>query len=81
MIRIVLVSWGEDDWRIYRQSQWIGEVRRRPEAATRPRRHFDIAEGAFKVCLDEWAHAGAGASRQAALDCLDRHGAVEVHRA
>jgi hypothetical protein len=81
MIRLVLVGWGEDDWRIYRQSQWIGQVRRQPGAATRPRRHFDIDEDAYKVCLDQWAHAGAGTSRQSALDCLARQGAVEVRRA
>jgi hypothetical protein len=80
MIRVVLVGWREGDWRIYRQPQWIGQVRRQPEAAVRPRLHFDIDEDAYKTCLDEWAHAGAGTSRQSALDCLARHGAIEVRR-
>ncbi|HEX8201116.1 MAG TPA: hypothetical protein VF590_11555 [Isosphaeraceae bacterium] len=78
MLRVVLVGWAEDDWRIYRQLQWIGQVRRRPDAATRPRRHFDIAEEAYQACRDEWTQGAAGASAGAALDCLARHGAVEV---
>src|SRR4051812_10100165 len=78
MIRVVLVGWAEDDWRIYRQPQWIGQVRRSPEAATRPRHHFDVDEDAYKSCLTEWTRAGAGSSLPAARDCLARHGAVEV---
>jgi hypothetical protein len=81
MIRVVLVGWGEDDWRIYRQTQWIGQVRRQPEATARPRRHFDIDEASYTACLDEWAHDGAGTSQQSALECLSRHGAVEVRLA
>lgn len=80
MIRAVLVGWAEDDWRIYRQTQWINQVRQRPEAASRPRHHFDVDEEAYKACLDEWTRAGAGSSRRTALDCLARHGAVEVLR-
>jgi hypothetical protein len=78
LIRVVLVGWAEDDWRLYRQPQWIGQIRRQPEASARPRRHFDVDEDSYKACLDEWTPAGAGSSRQSALDCLARHGAVEV---
>ena len=77
-MRIVLVGWSDGDWRLYRQPQWIGEVRRQPEAAARPRRHFDIEEDAFRSCLDAWQHDAAGASLQSALARLAHHGATEV---
>jgi hypothetical protein len=80
MIRVVLVGWEQGDWRTYRQPQWIGEVRRDPAASGRPRLHFDIDEDAYKACLAEWGRSGAGASREAALAALARHGAAEVAR-
>ena len=77
-MRIVLVSRAAGNWRTYRQPQWMGEVRRDPDAAALPRRHFDVEEDAYRACLDEWDRAGAGASEAAALACLARHGAAEV---
>ena len=42
MIRIVLVGWAENDWRAFRQPQWMAQVRETAEAASLPRLHFDI---------------------------------------
>ncbi len=78
MIRIVLVGWSDNDWRLYRQSLWIGQVRRQPQAARWPRHHFDIDEASYSSCLDGWERSGANASRQAALDRLAEYGAVEI---
>ena len=81
MIRVVLAGWKEDDWRIYRQSQWMGEVRRDPSAASLPRHQFDIGEDAYSTALADWERARAGASRETARDYLARFGAVEILRA
>ena len=79
-MRIVLVGWAEDDWRIYRQAQWMGEVRSDPEAATRPKRHFDIEEDAFRDVLGRWGPERLGADSQAADSALAAAGAAEVKR-
>jgi len=77
-MRIVLVGRSGADWRTYRQTRWIGEVRRDPAASALPRRHFDIEEDAYRACLDDWDRGGAGSGEAAAVACLARHGAVEV---
>ncbi len=79
-MRMVLVGWSQGDWRIYRQPQWIGEVRRDPAAVALPRRHFDVDEPAYLACLEEWKQGTAAASLPQALATLARHGAVEVVR-
>ncbi len=78
MIRAVLVGWKDGDWRLFRQPQWMAEVRRAPEASTRPRRHFDIEEDAFGAVLEAWTVEDGGASLEAATGLLGRFGAVEV---
>ena len=74
MIRAVLVGWSNTDWRLYRQSQWMAEVRRTPEASALPRRHFDIEESAFSEALEVWRSDGAGSSLEAALVLLTARG-------
>ena len=76
MIRIVLVGWADDDWRAYRQPQWMAQVRESPEAASLPRLHFDIDADAYKTALAGWD----GSSRVAAVGVLAGLGAVEVRR-
>ena len=78
MIRAVLVGRADCDWRLYRQAQWMAEVRRSPEVTTLPRKHFDIPDDLFTPALDGWGREGAGASLSAATQHLGRHGAVEV---
>ena len=78
MIRVVLVGWSPRDWRIYRQPQWIGQVRRQPEASSLPRRHFDMDEEAYLAALRDWDASGAGADLDSALEHLGRLGAIEV---
>ena len=80
MIRIVFVGWKDNDWRLYRQPQWMAQVRETPEAATDERLHFDIDENAFKAALAEWNQAGGRSSRESAIEAIRRHGAVEVRR-
>ncbi len=77
MIRIVLAGWSDGDWRVYRQPQWMAQVRLAPEAATLPRVNFDIDEAEYVAALAGWD----GSSRGSALDLLERHGAREVRRA
>jgi hypothetical protein len=78
MIRIVLVGWSEKDWRIFRQEQWMAEVRREPSAAGLTRIHFDIDEGEYRTLVDTWAREAHGSNRRTAVDRLARSGAVEV---
>ncbi len=80
MIRIVLAGLSDDNWRIFRQTQWMGEVRKSPELATCPRLHFDIDEPAYEDLVRDWVAIGAGASRQAAVARLLAALAVEVRR-
>ncbi len=79
MIRSVLVGFSEVDWRLFRQDRWMAEVRRDPAASSRPRRHFDIAEDAFRAAVAAWEAEGASAGRDRAIALLIRLGAVEVH--
>ena len=76
MIRIVLVGWAENDWRTFRQPQWMAQVRSTPEAAQLPRLHFDIDEDRYGAALIAWD----GSSREAAIDILCRFGANEIIR-
>jgi hypothetical protein len=80
MIRAVLVGWSDDDWRLYRQPQWMAEVRRSPEASALPRRHFDIEDGDYSRVLAAWAPGSTGSSLADALEVLGRFGAVEIAR-
>ncbi|MDB5351344.1 MAG: hypothetical protein JWN86_2591 [Planctomycetota bacterium] len=80
MIRVVLVGWQDEDWRLFRQAQWMAQIRETPAVASRPRIHFDIEEDAYKTAIRDWDTFGSRASRQAALEALGRHGAVEVRR-
>jgi hypothetical protein len=81
MIRIVLVGWAIDDWRLYRQPQWMAQVRDDPQVASYPRLHFDLAEETYQRLLNEWATSQAKSSREAAEALLTERGAVEVRRA
>ena len=76
MIRIALVGWAENDWRTYRQSQWMAQVRNSPEAAGLPRLHFDIEDEQYKSAIAQWD----GSSRESALAILAGHEAVEIQR-
>ena len=78
MIRVVLVGWSSQDWRVYRQAQWMAEVRRSPEAGQLPRHHFDIGEDGYRLALSAWNDEGAAASFEAAASLLRRQGASEV---
>jgi hypothetical protein len=78
MIRVVLVGWSNKDWRLYRQPQWMAEVRRTPEAASLPRCHFDLEDSAFSQALGAWDRDGAGLSLEAARGLLTRLGASEI---
>ena len=80
MTRLVLVGWANHDWRIYRQQQWMAEVRRHPEATQFPRRHFDIEDSAFNVVQGLWSLDEAKTSEPAATALLASHGAIEVLR-
>jgi len=80
MVRVVLVGWSDGDWKLYRQPQWMAEVRRDPTASTLPRRHFDLEESAFQQALKAWDREGAGSSLQLALEFLGRLGGVEALR-
>ncbi len=73
MIRAVLVGPHEGTWRLYRQPQWMAEVRRDPSATARPRRIFDIEDDAFPLALE--ALAAPDADGPAILEGL---GAVAV---
>lgn len=76
MIRIVLVGWAENDWRTYRQPQWMAQVRNSPEAATLPRFHFDIEEDAYQAVLSDWD----GSGHEPARNVLANRGAIEIQR-
>lgn len=76
MIRIVLAGWADNNWRVYRQPQWMAQVRDAPEAASLRRLHFDIEEDAYETALAGWD----GSSRAAAVGVLCGLGAVEVRR-
>jgi hypothetical protein len=78
MIRVVLVGWSENDWRLYRQPQWMAEARRTPEAASLPRRHFDLEDSAFSQAIEAWDRHGAGLNLEAARGRLTRLGASGV---
>jgi len=78
MIRAVLVGWTTENWRLYRQPQWMAEVRRNPEVTSLPRHHFDIGDDDFDFVLDAWTRKGAGTSLEAARTLLTRFGAVEI---
>ena len=78
MTRTVLVGWAEDDWRLYRQPQWMAEVRRSPGATRLPRHHFDLGDEALAIALESWAREGAGTSFRAATGLLAKLGAAEV---
>ena len=78
MIRIVLAERGDGDWRAYRQAQWIGEVRRDPDAALVARRHFDMEQPAYQEFLDASRAAGHALDRNEAMALLTAHGAREV---
>ena len=76
MIRVVLAGWADDDWRPYRQPQWMAQVRQSPEAARLPRVHFDIAEAAYEAALAAWD----GTRRESAVAALTSRGAMEILR-
>jgi hypothetical protein len=78
MVRAVLVGRSESSWELYRQPQWMAEVRRDPSASELPRRHFDLEETAFARALEIWGREAAGSSLDSALATLNELGAVEV---
>ena len=80
MIRAVLVGYSESRWQLFRQPQWMAEVRRNPQSATLPKRYFDIDEAAYRQVIDDWEPQGAGSSVETALEILGRFGASEVTR-
>ncbi len=77
MIRAVLVEAPEGPWRLYRQQQWMAEVRRDPSAADRPRHHFDIEEPGFAEALEALPRPEAEPDP---LALLARVGAIAVPR-
>jgi len=77
VIRAVLVGPPGGPWRLFRQPQWMAEVRRDPAAAGLPRHHFDIEESAFGEALETLRRSDAGLDPFAVLDRL---GAVAVVR-
>ncbi len=80
MTRAVLVGYSSTHWKLYRQPQWMAEVRRDPQAAMLPKRYFDLEEEAYRQAHDRWQDAGAGASLGAALELLGELGATEMTR-
>ncbi len=80
MIRIVLVGLTATDWKLFRQPQWMAEVRREPQSASLPKRYFDINEDAYRQALDGWDTENAGSSCEAAVGFLDQLGATEIVR-
>jgi hypothetical protein len=78
MTRAVLVGYSTTDWKLYRQPQWMAEVRRNPEGALLPKRYFDLEETAYRQALDRWAEAGS--SLEAAVGLLAQVGAIEITR-
>ena len=78
MIRVVLVEWSGKDWRIFRQEQWMAEVRRNPSAAGLTRIHFDVDEDSYRGVCETWDRGAHGSSRQSAVDRLLQSGAVEI---
>jgi hypothetical protein len=77
-VRIVLASENGHDWRTYRQPQWIGLVRGRPDAAGWPRHHFDVDETAYRPLLERWDRDRLGGSLDSALAALRLAGATEI---
>ncbi|RLT12199.1 MAG: hypothetical protein DWI24_06240 [Planctomycetota bacterium] len=68
MIRALLVRNSTGDWRLYRQSQWMSEIRRNLEAAGCLKVHFDIEEPGFLTLLNSPEHrAGFDAERLAGM--------------
>ena len=78
MVRAVLVGWADNDWRLYRQPQWMAEVRRSPEASSLPRRHFDVEETAFRQAVEAWEVERAGSTLSNSIALLERLGATEI---
>jgi hypothetical protein len=77
-VRIVLAAEHGDDWRTYRQPQWIGLVRGRPDAAGWPRHHFDVDETAYLALLERWNRDRLGGSLDSALAALRQAGVAEI---
>jgi hypothetical protein len=80
MIRVVLVGYSETQWKLFRQPQWMAEVRRDPQASTLPKRYFDIEEAAYKQALDGWNNQNAGSHCVTAVEFLTKLGAIEIVR-
>lgn len=78
MIRIVLAETDAGHWKTYRQPQWIGQVRDRPEAAGWVKVHYDIEEEAYKGVLARWLAEELGRDRVAAEGALVVAGATVV---
>jgi hypothetical protein len=78
MTRAVLVGEPTGRWKLYRQAQWMPEVRRNPAAATWPKRYFDLEESAYLEALANWEDAAG--SLEAALERLQTLGANEIIR-
>ena len=80
MIRAVLVGPFDGGWRLYRQQQWMAEVRRDPTAADRPRHYFDVEETAYTQALDALGHSEADPPDLDPFAILERLGAIAVAR-
>ena len=78
MIRAVLVGYSATEWKLFRQPQWMAEVRRNPGSATFPKRYFDIEESGLRKAGEDWENQGS--SIESALALLTSLGAVEVVR-
>jgi hypothetical protein len=78
MVRVALVEWSEKDWRIFRQEQWMAEVRRDPSASGLARINFDLDANAYSELVETWTRGAHGSSRRSAVERLLRSGAVEV---
>ncbi len=80
MIRAVLVGYSTTEWKLFRQPQWMAEVRRNPQDAGLPKRYFDIEETSYREVLDRWKADGVGSDLDLALKLLSQFGVSEVTR-
>ncbi len=80
MVRAVLVGHSPGDWRLYRQPQWMAEVRRDPASALLIKHYFDLEETAYRAALDRWTVSGAATGLDHALVLLGELGAREIRR-
>jgi len=75
MVRSVLVRDPAGRWRLFRQQQWMAEIRRNVEAASWTKFHLDIDEPIYLQLLkseDQWANL----TESEILEVVKNHGAM-----